>query len=175
MKKTLLPILLIAAACFPASGKDYPLSSPNGEIQITLSTGDTLSCQVAYKGMPLFEKCHLQLLAEGKGWEHGPHVAKARRESVDERLKPLFPLKKSSVRNHYNQLQLLFKGGYGLELRAFDNGIAYRFFTSCRDSICIEDEKLRITFPGSCLLHLQQAGSFQTSYEEPYTHVPSEQ
>ena len=59
MKKTLLPILLIAAACFPASGKDYPLSSPNGEIQITLSTGDTLSCQVAYKGMPLFEKCHL--------------------------------------------------------------------------------------------------------------------
>ncbi len=125
MKKTLLPILLIAAACFPASGKDYPLSSPNGEIQITLSTGDTLSCQVAYKGMPLFEKCHLQLLAEGKGWEHGPHVAKARRESVDERLKPLFPLKKSSVRNHYNQLQLLFKGGYGLELRAFDNGIAY--------------------------------------------------
>ena len=60
----------------------------------------------------------------------------------------------------------------GSKSRGFSN---YRFFTSCRDSICIEDEKLRITFPGSCLLHLQQAGSFQTSYEEPYTHVPSEQ
>ena len=175
MKKTFLAILLIAATGLPVAGKNYQLSSPNGEIQITLSAGDTLSCHVAYKGMPLFEECRLQLLAEGKGWEQGAHVTKTRRESVDGTLSPLFPLKASTVRNHYNQLQLQFKGGYGLEVRAFDNGMAYRFFTSCRDSVCIEDETLHLSFPGSYLLHLQQAGSFQTSYEEPYTHVTGEQ
>ena len=62
-----------------------------------------------------------------------PKLIKASKKSIDESLKPVIPLKYSTVSNRYNQLLLKFKGDYSVEFRAFDDGVAYRFITKKRN------------------------------------------
>ena len=66
---------------------------------------------------------------------------------------------------------LSFKGGYSVEFRAFDDGIAYRFITDKKGEIFVTDEDFAIHFPDNYLAHIQQPHSFKTAYEEVYTHV----
>lgn len=174
MKKTSLLFLLILLGCLPILSKDYKLLSPDGNIQILISVGDDISYNVMYNNLWLFDKCDIQMDVNDRKWGEEPQVIRVKRQSVDDMMSPLFPLKQSTVQNKYNQLQLQLKGGYDVEFRAFNNGIAYRFLSTQKDSLCVKNENLHITFPESYLLHLQQAGSFKTAYEEPYDHVMSD-
>lgn len=67
-----------------------------------------------------------------RNWER---MTKVSHKNIDESLKPVIPLKFSSVSNRYNQLLLDFKGGYSVEFRAFNDGIAYRFITNKQTDI----------------------------------------
>ncbi len=72
---------------------------------------------------------------------------KAAREMRDGWILP-FHYKKDSIRNRYNQLTLTFpKGGYGVIFRAYDDGAAYRWVTSRKDSLTIRTEKAEFNFP----------------------------
>lgn len=90
-------------------------------------------------------------------------------------MKPVVPLKFSSVKNEYNELLLSFKGGYSVEFRAYNDGVAYRFVTNKKGEVDVMNEAFAINFPDNYLLHLQQPGGFKTAYEEPYTHVESKE
>ena len=65
------------------------------------------------------------------------------------------------------------QGDYSVEFRAFDDGIAYRFITNKKGDVEVLEEDFAINFPANYLLHLQQPSGFKTAYEEPYTHVES--
>jgi alpha-glucosidase len=79
------------------------------------------------------------------------------------------------VKNQYNSILLNFKGNYSVEFRAFDDGIAYRFITDKKTDVEVMGEDFMLNFPENYLLHLQQPGGFKTSYEEPYTHLQSDE
>ena len=102
-----------------------------------------------------------------------PKLSGQKFSDADEMLSPVIPLKFSTVRNHYNQLRMDFKGNYSVEFRAYDDGIAYRFLTNKKGDIEVMNEDLAVNFPAPYLLHMQQPGSFKTAYEENYTHVNS--
>ena len=152
MKKTSLLFLLILLGCLPILSKDYKLLSPDGNIQILISVGDDISYNVMYNNLWLFDKCDIQMDVNDRKWGEEPQVIRVKRQSVDDMMSPLFPLKQSTVQNKYNQLQLQLKGGYDVEFRAFNNGIAYRFLSTQKDSLCVKNENLHITFPESYLL-----------------------
>ena len=64
-----------------------------------------------------------------------------------------------------------FQGDYSIEVRAFDDGIAYRFITNFPDDVEVVSEDFVISFPDEYLAHLQQPSRFKTAYEEPYSEV----
>lgn len=84
-------------------------------------------------------------------------------------------MKFSTVKDEYNQLLLTFKGDYSVEFRAYNDGIAYRFITNKKTEVEVLGEDFVVNFPAGYLLHLQQPGSFKTAYEEPYTHIESQE
>ena len=57
---------------------------------------------------------------------------------------PLY--KKSKVANQYNFLILNFKNNFSIEYRAFDDGVAYRFITTKKGEITVEDELVSLNF-----------------------------
>ena len=84
-------------------------------------------------------------LTDGKVLGANPKVTNVKRQSVDQTIPSPF-YKKREVKDQYNELRLDFKGNYGLVLRAYDEGVAYRFTTKMKDSICITHEEATFRF-----------------------------
>lgn len=137
---------------------------------MTLNITDKIYYSIAYDGDVLLKDNSLQLALKDEVLGQNPRLRRRKYVSVDEQLTPVMPLKFSTVTNQYNQLTLTFKN-YSVEFRAYDDGVAYRFVTSRKGEVEVLGEEFAVNFPDDYLLHLQQPGGFKTSYEEPYTHV----
>lgn len=173
MKHNLLLLLFLSIAFGISAQKKAELQSPNGEIKVSLSISDKIYYTISYNNDVLLEKNHLSLNLGNETLGLNPKLSGQKANKVNEVLTPVVPLKYSSVKNQYNSLLLTFKGDYSVEFRAFDDGIAYRFITNKKGDLEVLGEDFAINFPANYLLHLQQPGGFKTAYEEPYTHVES--
>lgn len=173
MKHNLLLLLFLSIAFSISAQKKAELQSPNGEIKVSLSISDKIYYTISYNNDVLLEKNHLSLNLGNETLGLNPKLSGQKANKVNEVLTPVVPLKYSSVKNQYNSLLLTFKGDYSVEFRAFDDGIAYRFITNKKGDVEILGEDFAINFPANYLLHLQQPSGFKTAYEEPYTHVES--
>lgn len=172
MKKTIILVMLAIVAGM-ASSKEYKLSSPSGNIEVTVEVDDSIHYSVALDGKEAVPSVSVGLITADKRLGEKPSVKKVRRGSGDRVIRPAVPLKHSEIKDKYNSLNLNFKGDYGLELRAYDNGVAHRLTTSLKaDSLKVAHEKFNVTLPAATKAHLQMPGGFKTSYEEPYTHMP---
>lgn len=127
-----------------ASARDFGLKSPDGRIELTVSTGDSLTWAVSYNGEPLLRPSSIGMDIRdlsGKSLTHSHRVVKAGRRNVDEMLEVTVPTKFSTIRDNFNELNLRFSGGWGLSFRAYDNGVAYRFETGFSNSdVLVMDE-----------------------------------
>ena len=172
MRKYVLLSVMMCLALSLHAQKKMELVSPNGEIKVSVTLSDKIYYNIDYNGEVLLKDNSLQLALKSQVLGENPKLRRQKRTSVKEELTPVVPLKYSTVANQYNQLVLGFNG-YSVEFRAFDEGVAYRFVTSQKGEVEVLGEECAVNFPADYLLHLQQPGSFHTSYEEPYTHVES--
>ena len=170
MKRHLSLLMILCWGILLHAQTESELSSPNGEIKVTLNITDKIYYSIAYDGDVLLKDNSLQLALKDEVLGQNPRLRRRKYVSVDEQLTPVMPLKFSTVTNQYNQLTLTFKN-YSVEFRAYDDGVAYRFVTSRKGEVEVLGEEFAVNFPDDYLLHLQQPGGFKTSYEEPYTHV----
>ena len=170
MKRHLSLLMILCWGILLHAQTESELSSPNGEIKVTLNITDKIYYSIAYDGDVLLKDNSLQLALKDEVLGQNPRLRRRKYVSVDEQLTPVMPLKFSTVTNQYNQLTLTFKN-YSVEFRAYDDVVAYRFVTSRKGEVEVLGEEFAVNFPDDYLLHLQQPGGFKTSYEEPYTHV----
>jgi len=175
MKKQLLLLLIFSISLYIQGQNIHKLASPDGNIQISVNLSDKIYYDVICRNETLLKQCHLAMEIGDQELGTNPKMTKVSHKNIDESLKPVIPLKFSSVSNRYNQLLLDFKGGYSVEFRAFNDGIAYRFITNKKGMINVKNETLQVNFPDNYLLHMQQSGSFKTAYEEEYTHLYSKE
>lgn len=173
MKHNLLLLLFLSIAFSISAQKKAELQSPNGEIKVSLNISDKIYYTISYSNDVLLENNHLSLNLGSETLGLNPKLSGQKANKVNEVLTPVVPLKYSSVKNQYNSLLLTFKSDYSVEFRAFDDGIAYRFITNKKGDVEVLGEDFAINFPANYLLHLQQPGGFKTAYEEPYTHIES--
>ena len=173
MKKHLLLALTLCASLHSYGQKIQRLSSPDENIQVAINISDKIYYDIIYQQDTLLKQCNLQMQLGDQEAGSRPKLIKASKKSIDESLKPVIPLKYSTVSNRYNQLLLKFKGDYSVEFRTFDDGVAYRFITNKKGVVEVNNETFQVNFPDNYLLHMQQPGGFKTAYEEEYRHVQS--
>ena len=173
MKKTLLAALLVAYGIVAAAGtKKETIASPDGKVKAEITIGNQLMLNV-YAGEEQILKDNVLSLQTTKGQlVLDPKLSGARRTRIDEVIRPVVPLKFREVANKANQLSLSFKGGIGLDLRAYDNGVAYRFtINQGKGQTDVISEGLDLTLPEAFIAHISKTRGFGTSYENPYTHL----
>lgn len=174
MKKYLLLLFCFCLSLCVCGQKTYSLVSPDGNIQVAINLSDKIYYNVTYRQDTLLKQCNLGMeLANRQQLGTAPKVVDVVKKSVNKSLTPVVPLKFSTITDVYNQLLLKLKGGYSVEFRAFNNGIAYRFITDIKGEVEVNNETFQVNFPGNYLLHMQQPGGFKTAYEEEYKHVNS--
>lgn len=178
IKNTLCVLLLsfLEVSIADAQNKSMELRSPNERICVTFHLDDKISYDIRLGNDLLLQNCLLRLdLQNNELLGEKPHLRNMKYSTVNDMIRPVVPLKYSSIKNDYNSLVMNFKSDYSVEFRAFDDGIAYRFMTNKKKEIEVLDELFSISFPETYDLHLQQIWNddFRSPYEEPYTHLLS--
>lgn len=177
MKKYILSLLclLFTATALTAASKPIEASSPDGSVRIVVELQPEIHYSVFYNNDKLLDNCSLAMQLPDEELGMNPKLKSIKRGVIDESIKREIPLKNAFVRNHCNTLLMTFAGGYSVEFRLFDNGVAYRFATSRKEDITVKNEIFSLSFPADYTMYLSQANSFRTMCEERYTVVKSKE
>ena len=141
---TLIAALLTLSAA--AQVKSYTVVSPDKAVVATVNADSILSWKVDVDGKEVLAPSAMSMTVEDSispGIK--PKVKKSTSKSVDHIISPAV-YKRAKVRDHYNQLTLDM-GGYSLEVRAYDDGAAYRFVTSGKKPVTVTGERVEFNFP----------------------------
>ena len=172
---TIMALLSLALGSFAAT-KTKTLLSPNGKIKVEVTVGNRLMLSAFQGEEQILKDCPLSLQVGKEQFGTNPKLSSAKLLKVNEVVRPVVPLKYAEVPNRANQLTLAFKGGISVELRAYDNGMAYRFvINKGKGQIDVVNEGLELNLPEAFIAHISETGGFGTSYENPYTHVSTDE
>lgn len=166
MKKFVI-VLFLAFLFFGARSQKYVLNSPDQKLSAEIEINQEITVKMINAGEPLLSFSGLSLETPG-GKFTNLQVKKATRATVDEEVKPVIREKADRYRNWYNELVVSFKSNHSITFRLFNEGLAYRFSTSVKDSLTILKEDLHIQFQENDSIRFQPAKSFKSSYETPY-------
>ncbi|MGD8869628.1 MAG: glycoside hydrolase family 97 protein [Gemmatimonadales bacterium] len=152
--------------------QSYDVASPDDSLTVEIAVGDELTYSVTWRGRRLVGPSPVSMTLDD-GTRIGPSadVRDVHRRQVDEMIVPVVPEKYSRIRDHFNELSLDFTGGWGLDVRAYDDGVAYRFRASGSGPITIAAEEFRLTLPDDPLVWLHAEESFLTHSERLYRQM----
>ena len=144
--KTLVALFLTMGSVSLMAQKTYQLQSPDKKLQAVVTVGEDVRFSVTHEGTEVLAESPISMtLRNGPVLGLKPKVSKVKKASVDKVITaPLY--KKAEVQDVYNEMTILFRGNYGLTFRLYDEGLAYRFTTSMKDSIYIQSEQAEYNF-----------------------------
>ncbi len=167
MSVTGATLFLAALQANPAA--EFTVLSPDKRINATLDISDRITLRVSDAAIPLFTLSSIRFAIRGEEpFGVQPRVEKTVRSSSDTVITPQIREKCALLHERYNQATITFSGGYGILLRVFDEGVAYRFFTSLTRNIVVDQESFEITLPDSARVTYQYNKEFWSAYENPY-------
>ena len=136
----LLPLCL---APWLLAAQPYLLASPNSQLRLTVQTNPDLNWQLQRRDQPLTLPAPISLTLNSRGGTLGknPVVQKVERNSVDRMLRPPVRQKSATVPERYNELIINCQGNWGVTFRLYDEGLAYRFFTTMDGEVTVLDEE----------------------------------
>jgi alpha-glucosidase len=176
-------IILLICLIFPISavlaqsGKTYDVKSPDGKISITINAGAVTKWLVKHGDTEVIMPSEISItLDNGEVIGKNVVVKKSMAISVNETINtPIY--KKAAVTDNYNQLTLTLKGDYGLIFRAYNDGVAYRWFIRKKGGITILNEEANFNFKNDDKAFLpfvndyRNKDKFNTSFESHYDNV----
>jgi alpha-glucosidase len=160
--------LLFVAIFLNASSKDYQITSPNGQIAVTVSVDSQIRWSATVNNQSVFTNNTLSLDLGTVVLGVNPKVASVKTTSVNETVQTVVAVKSKTIQNAYNQLNLIFKPNYAVSFRVFDNGIAYRFETNLKNDITVKDEEVSLNFSGDYGVLFPEEETVYSHYERNY-------
>lgn len=140
---------MICTFCLPlqAAERHLTLKSPNGKLEIEVFTDGQLSYAIKRNNELLLEKSPIGLVLENKTLGSQPKVSRSStRAQVQENI-IASDYRCPSFNVTYNELNVKLKGDFGVIFRAYNEGVAYRFYTTMKQPITIKDEIAAMNFP----------------------------
>ncbi len=157
-----------------AAAREYSVFSPDKKIEFKLTAGSDLRYAVNYEGRPLVASSSISMTIDSGGPRilgRGVKVKSEKRRSVDDILKPVVRQKAAAISDRFNELAIRFAGDYGLTIRVYDDGAAYRFETSLPGPVTVVSEQVEFVFPGNPQAWFPEEESFQTHSERKFLSV----
>lgn len=147
-------LLLIGNASLAAKEKKYVLSSPDGTLKVEISAGNELAYQVMHGNDTILSHSNIGLVLEnGTIVGKTPRITGERRKKIKDNVESPFYRFKEFVAIG-NELDLKLKGGFGIIFRAYNEGVAYRFYTTQSSDIIIKEEQAEFNFNKDYMAYL---------------------
>ena len=149
--------------------KEYKVESPNKKIEATIKLDSQIQIKVMLQNQLLFTLNNVALNVEGQDFTAGiKKVRSANARSVNEVIIPTIKEKYAEIVDAYNELLIGFRSEFSLSVRAYDNGVAYRFHTSFAEPIIVDSENFNLEFDDPDSIYFQRSKTLNSSYETPY-------
>jgi alpha-glucosidase len=178
MKKIILVILLnLSLASITnyagATDREVKIQSPDGKLELLIHLGDTLNYSLQLGKTSLMRNAHVGLeLANGELLGKMAKLQQTKTRAVSENIiSPNYRF--DSFCTSYNEVNIKLKGNYGVVFRAYNEGVAYRMYTTFKTDIEIRNEIAEFNFDKdySCYLSYCNgkndpfAMAFQNTYD----------
>ncbi len=169
-------LLLIGNASFAAKEKKYVLSSPDGTLKVEISAGNELAYQVMHGNDTILSHSNIGLVLEnGTIVGKTPRITGQRRTKIKDNIESPFYRFKEFVATG-NELDLKLKGGFGIIFRAYNEGVAYRFYTTQSSDIIIKEEQAEFNFKEDYTAYLPYTTNdkkpMAMAYQNVYDIIP---
>jgi len=166
------PSLLLAQGV-----KNFSVTSPGGVNVVQVTVGEQVRWMVSHRGEVALAPSEIGMtLSGGKVLGRGTNGVTATKQSTSAWILPLH-YKKDSIADKYGELVVSFdKGSYLLIFRAYDDGVAYRWWTHFKDSLVVMGETADFNFPSDDkgwipYINEGRPDIYQTSFESLYQHI----
>ncbi|HCI55462.1 MAG TPA: glycoside hydrolase family 97 protein [Bacteroidales bacterium] len=172
MKKHVFLLSLLLFMCFiQGFSRDYKVSSPDGNIAVTVTVDKHISWVAAYKGEQILNSSRTAIiLSDGRIPVENESVRKPLTGKVNEIITPVVAHKRSSINDNYNYLTLTFRSGFGITFRIYNDGFAYRFESDIKDSLVIKNEISELSFPEGTVCWFPYESGFMSHNENTFVY-----
>jgi alpha-glucosidase len=171
-------LLLLQIIGQAQKSRSINLTSPEGKLFIHIDAGKILQWTVTSGSQTILSASTISLqLKGGEVLGNGVEILSVQTRNIKDTIRA-FDYKKTDVNDQCTQLTLNCKGEYGIIFRAYDDGVAYRFFTKRKGSIVVEKEEADFNFTRNDSAYVPYVNDphdhdiFETSFENNYQHIP---
>lgn len=182
MKHKILSLLLALAA--PALwAQRYTVTDPTGTNTIAIQVGNDIRYTITHKGQSVVPESPISMtLMSGQVLGAKAKVVHKEQKTVQGTLKPAV-YKRAAVEENYRQMTLRFRapaglrGTYSLVLRAYPDGVAYRWVTNLSADYQVRGEQADVRLPESTMLVAApikgriiqgEENQWHTNFQNPY-------
>ncbi|HEU4722736.1 MAG TPA: glycoside hydrolase family 97 protein [Gemmatimonadaceae bacterium] len=167
----LAALLLPLARADAQQARQYRVLSPDGATELAVELGDRVTYSVTRRGVPVITASPISLTVDAaRTIGVGGTVRSESRRQVRDSLRPVAPVKRAVVPDRFNELRLRF-GDHDLELRAYDEGVAYRWVLAVGDSVTVRAEQATFGLAGPAEAIVGVDTTFFTHYEPVYRRI----
>ena len=158
-------LLIICFAGTIQAAEPQILTSPDKNITVEIGLKEKIYYTVSFKGERVLEASPLSLALETAVLGANPKVTGSKLTNVDEKIRTVWGSRKE-IRDHYNLLALDFEGGFSVEFRAYDTGVAYRFVTRLKEKqVIVKNEEVAYRFNWGVSAWALDSKSYETNYK----------
>lgn len=156
-------LLLAGTGRVVAADTTYSLTSPNGKLKVEVRADGQLTYSVQCGDKTILSPSNIGLVLEG-GTIIGknPGIKGTIRKKITDHIDAPFYRSRKFVAT-CNELNLKLKEGFGVLFRAYDEGVAYRFYTTQKKEVAIQNEIADFCFDKDYTAYL----SHSTNKKEP--------
>jgi alpha-glucosidase len=157
--------------------RNHQLKSPDGKITVEINLDNKITYAINHEDDIVITPSPVSMkLSTGEQLGMLPKLKSVNRNSVNQILNATL-YKRTKIEDHYNELILSFKNDFNLIFRAYNEGVAYHFVTSKKDSFQVIQEEAAFNFTAdqTCTIpYVRDAKStleeqFMSSFENTYT------
>ncbi|WP_165042528.1 glycoside hydrolase family 97 protein [Dysgonomonas sp. ZJ709] len=134
-------ILLTSIFLFTSCGRkgEIEVISPDSRLKLTVDVKDSITYRVLFDGKEMISQSEIGLQLKDRNLTSNVKIKNIESKTIKETIEPLYG-KFKTLSNHYNEIKIDFEDNFSLELRAYDEGVAYRFITDIDNEITVENE-----------------------------------
>lgn len=172
-KKLFLSIVLVAVSCMAmAADKVLKVASPDGKIGVEVTVGKQLTYSVSMDGNVVLAPSAMAMsLTNGTVWGENCQLKKSTKKAVNATITSPFT-RQAEMTDACNELTLQFRG-YNVIVRAYDNGVAYRFVSTTKGAFEVEAEKVEYCFTADNIVttpYIRDYEAGKTTFKEQFNN-----
>ncbi|HEY9049730.1 MAG TPA: glycoside hydrolase family 97 catalytic domain-containing protein [Ohtaekwangia sp.] len=151
----------------------YSVTSPDSGLKIKVDVSTSVQYSVEHNGTAIVSPSAISLsLSTGLVLGKNGTVASTSTRSVNQTITRLYG-KSATLQDNFNELTINFTQNYSLIVRAYNEGVAYRFQTALGGTLNVVSEEANFNFAATTSIIFPEADQAMQSWERSYVNYAS--